>query len=494
MRCTTAAVIGMIWISQAYAQCDIPPLALAWTNTTVTADGLGVTRGVEMVIGTPNQIFALRPYTALNNTRVNNVADCGSVSNDTCIGGQGGVFSSQASSTYSVSIKGNWNGSEVDEEDSTGSYVYFNDKVSFLSAASVHGFPVVMESEPDGGSISGLPIGSNSSFLLAAVKGGVAPSQVVGLWPGSRSLAPVDGLMVVGGYDTSRVAGNFTTFSVSEASSRLPCPLQVNVTGLTFAGWSLLDESDTMTACVEPYKQKFVFTPAIANSFAQITGQNSTAIKQYQPSARGAGGGTQRWLHHNDLKLGTLRYGRYAITNASVIEAGISDNRDEDASTQTPTLGGLYLTFNYLIIDYENDEFRTAPAVASSQDTGASLETLCTPTPIPLAPPPASPTPAPKHSTNTGAIVGGVVAGVVVLTVAAVALFLYRRRLHKRRQQPPIAEMASPALSPRSMSDVYTLRSPTTWGSVDATGADKPQAAVHAMAATGAPAEMEVPR
>ncbi|KAK5735379.1 hypothetical protein LTR17_008231 [Elasticomyces elasticus] len=437
-----------------------------------------------MGIGTPNQIFALRPYTALNDTRVNNVADCGSGSNDTCIGGQGGVFSSPASSSYSVSIEGNWNGSEVDEEDSTGSYVYFNDKVSFLSAASIHGFPVVMESEPDGGSISGLPIGSNSSFLLAAVKGGVAPSQVVGLWPGSRSLAPVDGLMVVGGYDTSRVAGNFTTFPVSDASSRLPCPLQVNVTGLTFAGWSLLDESDTMTACVELYKQKFVFTPAIANFFAQITGQNSSSIKGMGVNSTKPplgelvvtlSNGYTTSISNSDLfalRRGSDQYGRYAaITNASVVEAGISDNRDEDEGTQTPTLGRLFLTFIYLIIDYENDEFRMAPAVASSQDTEASLETLCTPTPTPLAPPPVSPAPAPKHSTNIGAIVGGVVGGVVVLIAATVALFLYRRQLRKRRQQPPIAEMASPAMSPRSMSDVYTLRSPTRWGSVDASGA-----------------------
>ncbi|KAK3637412.1 hypothetical protein LTR22_018284 [Elasticomyces elasticus] len=410
MRYITAALICTYYISQIHAQCDIPPLALAWTNTTVTADGLGVTRGVEMGIGTPNQIFALRPYTALNNTRVNNVADCGSVSNDTCIGGQGGVFSSQASSSYSVSIKGNWNGSEVDEEDSTGSYVYFNDKVSFLSAASVYGFPVVMESEPDGGSISGLPIGSNSSFLLAAVKGGVAPSQVVGLWPGSRSLAPVDGLMVVGGYDTSRVAGNFTTFPVSDASSRLPCPLQVNVTGLTFAGWSLLNNSDIMTACVEPYKQKFVFTPAIANYFARITGQNSTAIKGmgYNSTNPPLGelvvtlsNGYTTTISNSELfalRRGSDQYGRYAITNASVVEAGISDNRDEDESTQTPTLGGLFLTFNYLIIDYANDEFRMAPAVASSQDMETSLKTLCTPTPTPLAPPPSSPTPVPKYA------------------------------------------------------------------------------------------------
>lgn len=151
----------MYWIATVSAQCDVPPLPLAWTNTTVTSDGLGVTRGIEMGIGTPNQIFALRPYTALNNTRVNNVADCDSISNDTCVGGEGGVFNSQASPTYSVSIKGNWNGSQIDTEDSTGSYVYFNDRVSFQSAASVYGFPVVMDSEPQGGMLHTLSTAFN---------------------------------------------------------------------------------------------------------------------------------------------------------------------------------------------------------------------------------------------------------------------------------------------------------------------------------------------
>lgn len=139
------------WVALVSAQCDVSPLALTWTNTTVTEDGLGVTRGIEIGIGTPIQIFAFRPYTELNNTRINNVADCSSTANDTCVGGEGGVFDSQASSTYSVSIKGNWNGSQIDNEDSTGSYVYLNERITFQSQGSVYGFPVVMDSEPGGG-------------------------------------------------------------------------------------------------------------------------------------------------------------------------------------------------------------------------------------------------------------------------------------------------------------------------------------------------------
>lgn len=123
-----------------------------------------------MGIGSPQQIFALRPYTQLNNTRVNNIADCSNVSNDTCIGGEGGVFNSSMSSTYSVTIKGNWNGSQVDSESSTGSYVYFNDKITYQSQATVNGFPVVMDSEPQGGeSITGHPCGRGEYSYLSTL-------------------------------------------------------------------------------------------------------------------------------------------------------------------------------------------------------------------------------------------------------------------------------------------------------------------------------------
>ncbi|KAK0927438.1 hypothetical protein LTR29_017642, partial [Friedmanniomyces endolithicus] len=499
----------MYWIATVSAQCDVPPLPLAWTNTTVTSDGLGVTRGIEMGIGTPNQIFALRPYTALNNTRVNNVADCDSISNDTCVGGEGGVFNSQASPTYSVSIKGNWNGSQIDTEDSTGSYVYFNDRVSFQSAASVYGFPVVMDSEPQGGSFSGLPLGTNSSFLTAAVKGGVAPSQVVGLWAGSRSLAPVDGLMVLGGYDASRVDGNFTTFPVADGSESLPCPLQVNVTGLIFARQPLLNGSEVMIACIEPYVQRFVFTPAIANSFAQITGQNATLYSgmDYDAANTPPGDltitlstGYNTTITNSELftlRRGSDQYGRYAITNASVVEAGISDSRNKDPASQTLTLGGLFLTFNYLVMDYEQMEFRLAAAVASDVDTGTTLQTVCTRTATPSAKP--SPAPSPKRPINTAAIAGGVVGGIVglALIASAIAFFLFRSRRRRRQNQdpPPITEMASPVMSPRSMSDANTLRSPMTWTSVEAPTMEKRQVSeVHEMPASRPPVEMEVPR
>ena len=138
----------------ASGNCDIAPLSLPWRNVTVSINGAAVTRGIELGIGTPNQIFSLRPSTTLNNTRLSNVIDCGSEANISCVGAKGGVYDSSKTSTFSVSIIERWNGSAVDIETATGSYVYFNDVVNFESNGSIMGFPLVEDSDLASGEFS----------------------------------------------------------------------------------------------------------------------------------------------------------------------------------------------------------------------------------------------------------------------------------------------------------------------------------------------------
>ena len=138
----------------AEGNCAVKPLSLPWSNVTVSTNGIAVTRGIELGIGTPNQIFSLRPSTTLNNTRLSNVLDCVSETNTTCVGGKGGVYDSSKSSTYAVSIKDRWNGSTIDTETGTGAYVYFNDLINFQSDASVPGFPLVEDSDLTSGKSS----------------------------------------------------------------------------------------------------------------------------------------------------------------------------------------------------------------------------------------------------------------------------------------------------------------------------------------------------
>lgn len=131
----------------ASGNCSVAPLSLPWSNVTVSTNGVAVTRGIELGIGTPNQIFSLRPSTTLNNTRLSNVLDCVSEANTSCVGGKGGVYDSSKSSSFVVSIKDRWNGSAADTETATGSYVYFNDVMEFQSNGTVWGFPLVEDSD-----------------------------------------------------------------------------------------------------------------------------------------------------------------------------------------------------------------------------------------------------------------------------------------------------------------------------------------------------------
>lgn len=143
----TLAAFWSSFIAAAHAatgECSIPPLYLPWRNVTVSPDGLAVSRGVELGIGTPSQIFSLRPATTLNNTRISNILECISAANISCVGAAGGLFNSTKSSTYFVTIKSGWNGSDADTETSSGSYVYFNDDMRFERNGSVPGFPLVM--------------------------------------------------------------------------------------------------------------------------------------------------------------------------------------------------------------------------------------------------------------------------------------------------------------------------------------------------------------
>ncbi|ORX94715.1 hypothetical protein BCR34DRAFT_608181 [Clohesyomyces aquaticus] len=459
----------------ASAQCDIPPLTLVWSNTTVSQDGLGVARGIELGIGSPHQIFAFRPATTLNNTRINNVLNCGSASNDSCIGALGGGFDPSKSKSYSVSIKSQWNGSQVDAEDSTGAYVYFNDDVGFQNNGHVEGFPLVMDSEVFGGSQAGLPLGTNSSFLRAAVQGGVAPSEVFGLWSGSRGVQPHDGLLVVGGYDRARVkpSSNFTTFPVGKWSLERACPLQVTITNLTYANLPLMTAgSSGIDACIEPLAQRFVFPPKIATMFATYTGQNGTLYPNkmwYNVSNRPTGdmsitlsNGYTTTISNAELFAplrGSDKNGRYAITNDSVLEAFVADNRKANPDDVDTALGGMFLTFNYLLVNYPKGEFGLAPAVAAdAKNISPDPTAICTPTnrPAPTQTPRPTPSDSPsKSSTNVGAIAGGVVGGVAgIALLGALAFILFRRRRKTTKGMPSELDPQSPVPVSRQASEL----------------------------------------
>ncbi|KAK6347213.1 hypothetical protein TWF696_007287 [Orbilia brochopaga] len=58
------------------------------------------------------------------------------------------------------------------------------------------------------------------------------------------------GSLILGGYDKSRVGGQFVEFELAAAA--VDCPLPITVTGIKWANQKIMNSSDAFTACVSP--------------------------------------------------------------------------------------------------------------------------------------------------------------------------------------------------------------------------------------------------
>ena len=290
----------------------------------------------------------------------------------------------------------------------------------------------------------------------------VAPSSVWGLDAGDRSLSPRDGTLVIGGYDTSRAAGNLSTFRLGNWTAQLPCPLQVRVTAVTYifsngSSASVLGGSDLdgvnndpsgMAACLEPFQERFTFTPLMIERLVSITGYDNSTNSTYPglnfPAHSRPTGTLQIKLDNGytttipneqlfTLKRGSDNNGLYVITNSSVVETGIAYNVDDDPKTVQPILGGLYLTFNYLMVDYDNGKFQMAPNLNEAPGPSASITTVCTPSSVISNVDPDQTTTSQGHAPSRAAKIGGGTAGAILGLAAIAGLGMYL--LHKRRQK-----------------------------------------------------------
>lgn len=126
----------------------VPPLLLPWTNVSVTKDGNAISRGIEVGVGTPNQVFSLRPSIGDVNMWLFNMANCVSASNDSCIGYAGGAYDSGKSSTFQLTTQARWNGSQSTNEQ--GAFIYFNDDITFGQNGTAYGYPMFMDQPGQG--------------------------------------------------------------------------------------------------------------------------------------------------------------------------------------------------------------------------------------------------------------------------------------------------------------------------------------------------------
>ncbi|RVX71122.1 hypothetical protein B0A52_03488 [Exophiala mesophila] len=461
-------------------QNGAPPMHLPWSNITVTTDQKAITRGIQLTLGTPPQIVALRPSTADYNLYVANRVSCEPEFNATCIAGYGGVFDYTESSTFTQVTEAQWNGTKY-PDDVTLSYVHFNDVLSFGNG-TIHGYPAFFD-EPGYGGQGALPLGSGSDFLALAVEQGLIPSTVFGIWTGSRSTShPVDGSVVLGGYDTTRIKGELTTFDSLE-----DCETCTTITDLVYSTedgeFSLFsNDSEALQIHLQPADRVLEVPQNVWDLFQEHSGgiydDGYLTYAEANPP-KGNLSVTLQNGYNTVIPTEELFYyprgyndeGRYDVIN-NTYQIGLLANRTNNGYVFS--WGIPYLTMNYLIADYKRGEFKMAPAIRTdfaNQGGGYALKASCDPTTstaVSTSVPSSSSTGTSSSDSpvlSTGTIVGAVLGGILglVAIVGGIGFFLWRRRRQQKpaRNNAPYGTMYDPlangGATPPAMSHQNTV-------------------------------------
>ncbi len=438
--------------------CNTPPLALPLKNNTL-ADGTAVNFGVHVQLGGQPQGFRIT-FTR-SNSRIRNRKDCNLQGNDTnvssCWGASGGVYN--VDETFQQASDGTWNVTVLDPPPQGATMLQGYDVAVFAGGVRIPGFPFEVWSKRDVLNKSSLGLGPNSSVLRGFAAADTVPSTAMGLFYGSRSQNHgVNGELIIGGYDSARLKGPFTNFTIGANHLNFPCPLQVQLRDVRLnnvnGSHSLFaDSGATVPACIDPLQNGFTFTKSMLDIFTSLTKfpDGSASSSSYgsnniiYPSANEPlignltltlSNGYQTVIPHHELisqERGSDAEGKYGVVNSSMISPAIN-NGSVDFGDQVPVLGGVFLSINYLLVDYEQSRFSLAPAVTGPMDPQSrKIITVCSKHTTPASPG--------KQRTNIGAIAGGVVAGVGLLALCTAILFWRRRRRtiprHQSRRTSP---------------------------------------------------------
>lgn len=284
----------------------------------------------------------------------------------------------------------------------------------------------------------------DSSFLNFLVDSGQASSRTYGLWAGSESEeTPQDGLLIVGGYDQSRLKSAATTFPMFS-----DCPTCAILTAITYdvGGKSttlFADATDRLIVHLDPFSSDLKLPAAMLQNLAaaeKIAVWNETSRHFELPttpapagtititiSDMGTPGGDASKpsvASYKSVIPATELYNRpraynaagvLEVDNATVYNMAVTN---ETASVTIGTLGLPFFTQNYLIVDPDAKTFQLAPAVVAPADpkgADAKVKQVC------------RVLPGIKSKSQVAVLAGGI-AGAVVGTLLLVGLVLYLRK------------------------------------------------------------------
>lgn len=294
-----------------------------------------------------------------------------------------------------------------------------------------------------------LGLGPDSDFLNAVVQGGLAPSKAFGLWTGSRSISdPVDGALYIGGYDTTRVAGDFIDFPMFD-----DCPHCVQVMNMTYIHHNgsvspFAGDDDIFTAVLSPDDTALRVPSQVYNNWMRVSGGKIVTEPIYGEQiitfdnnyallgniSVTLSNGYQTTIPAQEVFLPLRAWvdsGMYHILNDTFLISEIGNGTFVDGGPvgkSTYAFGMPFFTANYIISDHENKTFKLAPARQGPYGNGNSplVSSLCTTAAL-------TTTPMTSLKTSTGGIVGavvGAVAALVIISLLSFFLFRERKKMH----------------------------------------------------------------
>ena len=250
---------------------------------------------------------------------------------------------------------------------------------------------------------SALGLGRSSSLLHRLLAANLIPTLPFSLDYGSRSESrPRDGQLILGGYNAARrTSSGAARFNLSAFSAPVLCPLQVllsdvlltdHVTGVSTSLFP--DPGASVAACVDPLQNAFAFTPAMFKIWKELTGwipsDGLDFTNQTYPADREArmgtltiklagAGGYESVVPYWELvspERGNDTNGVYRVLNTSRVMAAVTGGQT-DYGYGVPVLGGVFLTQNYLVVDYPANEFWLSPMGDGVRVGGDDIRSFC---------------------------------------------------------------------------------------------------------------------
>jgi hypothetical protein len=333
-------------------------------------------------------------------------------------------------------------------------------------------------------------MGPNSTFLNKLVETGQTASRVWSIFWGRMWVDnPLDGSVVIGGYDEEKVIGqNYTQPLDYNNNTGCWTGMKVSITGIDLVDrtgnvTSILPPSLTVDACIVPQRQLLLEAPvAIRDTFENVTatrniGQSfglhwSAALYD----AKTAYTGDLRLSFSSGLEV-TVPNDQFMVPFVTIERNGsriFNESQREFLMNglldQPPTLGRYFLTAAYLMVDHDASTFtlwqanptaasQLVPVLsgqASSDAETCNLNSTSTtgtpgqvePTTTGISGAAGGPQSLPQPSKRLS---GGIIAAIAIAAVVTIAsltlLGLYVRR-RKGKQHVQLAEAQSLAIIP----------------------------------------------